>query len=116
MRAAGLALGLIAIASAVRADEVIASGRGVQVTVGDVERALEQQSPRLRQRYRDPDALKGLVEQLVRQQLLANEAAKRGYERDRAVVQNIKDSAAQGLVQREVDSKVTPESVPLADL
>jgi peptidyl-prolyl cis-trans isomerase C len=121
MRAATILVGWIALTCSARAeggrvDDVIASGQGVKVTVADVEHALAQQSPRLRQRYRDPAALKGLVEELVRQQLLANEAAKRGYERDRAVIQNVKDSAAQGLVQREIDSQVAPESVPQADV
>jgi peptidyl-prolyl cis-trans isomerase C len=100
----------------VPAEQVIARGHGVQVTVADVQGALAQQSPRLRLRYRDPAALRGLVEELVRAQLLANEAAKRGYERDRAVTQNLKDSAAQGLVHSAVDDKVTPESVPAADV
>jgi peptidyl-prolyl cis-trans isomerase C len=116
MRAATLCLALLTVAASAQADGVIASGKGVQVTVADVERALAQQPPRMRQRYRDPAALKGLVAELVRQQLLANEAVVRGYERDRAVIQNVKDSAAQGLVQREVDSKVTPEAVPQADV
>ncbi len=116
MRAATCLLAVLALSGVARADEVIASGQGVQVTVADVERALAQQPPRARLRYRDPAAIKGLVEELVRQQLLANEAAKRGYEKDRAVVQNVKDSAAQSLVQREVDSKVTPDTVPQEDV
>jgi parvulin-like peptidyl-prolyl isomerase len=110
-------LSLLLLASAARADDqVIAQGQGVRVTVQDVESALAQQSPRLRERYRDPAALKALVEDMVRQQLLANEATKRGYEADRAVVQNVKDSAAQGLVHVEVDTKVTPDNVPQADV
>lgn len=116
MRAATLCLALFALAASAQAEDAIASGRGVTVTVGDVERALAQQSPRLRERYRSPDALKGLVEELVRQQLLANEANRRGYEADRAVVQNVKDSAAQSLVHVEVDSKVAPEAMPQPDV
>ncbi|HEY6877422.1 MAG TPA: peptidyl-prolyl cis-trans isomerase [Polyangiales bacterium] len=117
LRVGALSLLLISVVSRAHAESaVIAQGTGVRVTVADVEQALAQQSPRLRQRYRDPVALKGLVEELVRQQLLANEAQKRGYERDRAVRQNVKDSAAQGLVRAEVDAKVTPESIPFADV
>lgn len=101
---------------AARRQQVIASGDGVLVTVGQVEDALAQQGPSAQARYRSPEALKALVDGLVRAELMADEAARRGYEQQGPVLQTAKDSAAQALVRAEVEEKITPQAIADADV
>ncbi len=99
-----------------RRAQVLVKGEGVEVTIGEVEDALAQFGPILRARYKDPEQLKELVNNLVRTQLLAAEAERRGYERNLAVRHTVKDSAAQALVRAEIDEKITPQAIPLEDV
>ena len=94
-----------------RRGQVLAHGKGVEVTVGEVEDLIAQQGPGMRARYRSGDTLKALVSSLVRAELLANEAERRGYEAQPPVRYLIKDSAAQALMRSEVDEKITPEAI-----
>ena len=94
-----------------RRGQVLAHGAGVVVTVGEVEDLIAQQGPGMRARYRTGDALKTLVSSLVRTELLANEAERRGYEAQPPVRYLIKDSAAQALMRSEIDDKITPEAI-----
>ena len=95
---------------------VIAHGQGVEVTVGEVEDVLAQQGPSLRMRYRDPEQLKVLVASLVRAELLAIEAARRGYEKQAPVLYTAKDSAAQALVRAEIEDKITPQAISVDEV
>jgi parvulin-like peptidyl-prolyl isomerase len=95
---------------------VIARGEGVEITVGEVEDVLAQQGSSLRARYRDPEQLRTLVSSLVRAELLANEAARRGYEQQAPVRYTAKDSAAQALVRAEVEDKITPQTIAADDV
>jgi peptidyl-prolyl cis-trans isomerase C len=99
-----------------RREQVLARGEGVEITVGEVEDALAQQGPLARIRYRASADLKTLVQSLVRNELLAIEAKKRGYEENAAVRQTVKESAAQALVRLEVEDKITPQSIPLEEV
>lgn len=94
-----------------RRSQVLAKVEGVEITVGTVEDYIDQQSPMLRARYKDPDELKKLLDNMVRFELLAAEAERRGYGKNKAVVRTVKDSAVQNLVRAEVEEKVTPQSV-----
>jgi hypothetical protein len=95
---------------------VVARGEGVEVTVAEVEDVLAQQGPSLRTRYRDPEQLKVLVSSLVRAELLAVEAARRGYEQQAPVRYTAKDSAAQALVRAEVEDQITPQTIAADDV
>lgn len=95
-----------------RRKQAIIRGEGVEVTVGEVEDVLAQQSPLVRARYRDPEELKALVNSLARAELLAAEAARRGYSDNPAVRHTVQESAAQALVRLEIDEAVTPQSIP----
>jgi peptidyl-prolyl cis-trans isomerase C len=99
-----------------RRGQVLAQGAGFAVTVGEVEDLIRQQGPGLRARYRDGNELRGLVTSLVRAELLANEASRRGYDTLAPVRYLAKDSAAQALVRSEVDDKITPETIAEADV
>lgn len=117
-----LALSLVASARAedteeqARRAQVVVQGEGVEVTVGELEDTISRRGPLARGRFRDPAALKQLAEELAQAELLAQEAERRGYDKNPAVRQVVKDSAAQALVRLEVEDKVTQESIPEADL
>lgn len=99
-----------------RRAQAIVRGQGVEITVGEVEDLIAQQGPAARIRYRDPAQLRLLVDNLARAELLAAEAARRGYEQNAAVRYTVKDSAAQALVRAEVEDKITPDAIPLDDV
>ncbi|MET0344528.1 MAG: peptidyl-prolyl cis-trans isomerase [Polyangiales bacterium] len=99
-----------------RRAQVVVQASGVEITVGEIEDALAQQPPALRARYADRAQLRQLVDDMLRTELLAREADKRGYGRDPAVGRTVKESAAQALVRAEVEDKVTPQSIPQDDV
>jgi peptidyl-prolyl cis-trans isomerase C len=101
---------------AARRAQTIVRGEGVEVTIGEVEDALVQQGALGRARARDPEQLKAVVQELARTELLAREALRRGYDKNAAVRQVVKESAAQALVRLEVEDKITPQSIPIEDV
>lgn len=94
-----------------RRSQVLVSGSGIRITVGDVEDAINAQSPFLRVRYRDPDKLKQFVDNMIQFKLLTNEAERRGYGDDPAVVRTVKQNAVQQLIHEQFDEKITPQSI-----
>src|SRR5687768_15844016 len=62
-----------------RRAKVVAKIGDVRLTVGEVEDAINAQSPFLRTRYRDPARLQEFVDNMVRFELLAREAERRRY-------------------------------------
>jgi peptidyl-prolyl cis-trans isomerase C len=95
-----------------RRARVIARVGDVKITVGEVEDAINKQSPFLRSRYKHPERLKEFVGNMIRFELLAKEAKRRGYDENPAVVRSLKQNAVQRLIRREFDEKITPKTVP----
>jgi peptidyl-prolyl cis-trans isomerase C len=83
-----------------------------QVTVGELEDAILEQNPFMQTRYLTPDAVRALLDRNVRFALLAAEAERRGYAKNRAVQLAVEQNAVQTYIQREFDDKLTPDSVP----
>lgn len=94
-----------------RRNQVLASGGGIRITVGDVEDAINAQSPFLRARYQDQDKLKEFVDNMIRFKLLAKEAERQGYADKPAVVRTVKQNSVQQLIRKQFDEKITPQSV-----
>lgn len=88
----------------------------VEITVGDVEDAVNAQSPFLRARYQDQARLREFVQQMIRFELLAAEAERRGYGDNDAVVRSVKQNSVQALIRQEFDERITPESLPESDV
>src|SRR5690606_27508016 len=99
-----------------RRAKVVAKVGDATITVGDVEDAVNQQSPFLRVRYRDRAKLRELVEGMVRFELLAREAERAEMDDDPEVVRVAKQNAVQQLIRRDFDERITPESIPEADV
>ena len=88
----------------------------VRITLGDIEDSINQQSPILRIRYRDPERLQRFASDLIRFELLAAAAISRGYGDDPTVAKNIRQNAVQQLIQTEIDEKVSQDDVPAVDI
>ena len=99
-----------------RRSKVVAKIGDVRITIGDVEDQINAQSPFLRARYRDGDKLREFVQNMIRFELLAREAQKRGYGENEAVVRSVKQNAVQQLIRTEFDEQITPESIPVEDV
>jgi peptidyl-prolyl cis-trans isomerase C len=96
---------------AARRAQVIVEAGDVKITVGQVEDAINAQSPILRARYRDGDKLQEFVDNMVRFELLAKEAERRGFDEHEAVVRTTKQNSVQQLIRRQFDDKITADSV-----
>jgi len=103
-------------AEVARRKQVLAKVEGIEITIGRIEDHITAQSPLLRSRYSNPDELKKLVDSLVRFELLAAEATRRGYDKNTSVVRTLKESTVQNLMRAEIDEKITPQSVPAEEV
>ncbi len=99
-----------------RREKVVARVGDARITIGDVEDAINQQSPFLRVRYRDPEELRTFVEGMVRFELLARAAERAEAGDDPEVRRVVKQNAVQQLIRRDFDEQITPESIPELDV
>lgn len=99
-----------------RRAHVIASVGAATITVGDVEDQIARQSPFMRARFRDPAQMRELVQNMIRFELLSREADRQGFGSDREVREATSQSAVQQLIRDRFDTRITPESIPAADV
>jgi peptidyl-prolyl cis-trans isomerase C len=86
------------------------------ITVGDVQERINKQSPFIRARYAALDKKKEFVDNLVRFEVMAAEAQKRGYDKDPEVVRVMKQQMISKFLQKDFESKLKVEDVPDADV
>jgi peptidyl-prolyl cis-trans isomerase C len=82
-----------------RRAQAIARIGEVTITVGQVEDEIARQTPFMRARYRDHAELEELIGTLVRFELLAREAERRGLGTDPEVREATSQSAVQQMIQ-----------------
>jgi peptidyl-prolyl cis-trans isomerase C len=87
----------------------------VTITVGDLEDQLDRQSPYIRARYTSTEQKKAFLQSLIRFEVLAAEAEKRGYDKNPEVVRTMKSVMVQKLLEREFDT-ATVNAVSDADI
>ncbi len=95
-----------------RRAKVVAKVGDVEITVGEVEDSINVQSPFLRQRYQDPQKLREFVQQMIRFELMAAEAQRKGYGDHEAVIRTRKQNAVQRMIRERFDEQMTPETIP----
>jgi parvulin-like peptidyl-prolyl isomerase len=124
------ALGSLAFASALSAtgchragnsnatddSAVVATIGDTKLTVSDVERLVNAKPPYLRRRYAKPEKLKELVDETVRFEALAEQAKRRGYDKDPDVVRAMKQQMIAKLMQNDFEAKHGPDQVSDADV
>ena len=86
------------------------------ITVDDLEQRLAGLDSYSRARFSAPEQKKRFLDNLVRFEVLAKEAQKRGYDRDPVVQQVVKNQMINQLLQRELDSKLKPEDFSAAEV
>jgi peptidyl-prolyl cis-trans isomerase C len=82
------------------------------ITLGEFQERINRQSPYIRARYTSLEQKKEFLDSLVRFEVLAKEAYKRGLDKDPEVVRTMKQVMIQKLMRDEFDAKVTADSVP----
>jgi peptidyl-prolyl cis-trans isomerase C len=99
-----------------RRAQAIVTYQGGEVTVGEIEDAIASQSPFMRERYRDPNNLKELLDKTLRFELLGKEAERAGIDKNDTVRQAVKQNAVQALMKAEFDDKMSAASIPQEDI
>ncbi|MEC7526256.1 MAG: peptidyl-prolyl cis-trans isomerase [Myxococcota bacterium] len=82
------------------------------ITIGEVEDAINEQSPFMRVRFRDPGQLREFVESMIRFELLARAAERAEIGEHDEVRRVVNQNAVQQLIRRDFDERITPESIP----
>ena len=86
------------------------------ITVGDVQERINKQSPFIRARYTTVEKKKEFLDNLVRFEVMAAEAQKRGYDKDPEVQRVMKQQMISKFLQKDFESKLKVEDVPEADV
>lgn len=96
--------------------EPIAKVAGTTITVEQIQKRLDEQSPFVRVRYTDPEKKKEFLDSQVRFEVLAAEAFARGMDKDPEVLEATKKIIVQKLTRDEFDGRVKLADVTDADL
>jgi peptidyl-prolyl cis-trans isomerase C len=88
----------------------------VTITVGELQERLNRQSPYIRNRYTSLEQKKEFLDSLIRFEVLAKEAQRRGFDQDPEVIRTMKQVMIQKLMKDEFEVKVTPESITDAEI
>jgi len=99
-----------------RRAQPVAKGSSFAITVGQLEDYIAKQPPALRTRYGTLEQRQELLNNLLRLELLANEAQRRGLDKNVAVRRTVRDNAVQALMRTEVDDKITAEAITATDI
>jgi peptidyl-prolyl cis-trans isomerase C len=88
----------------------------VTITLGELQERINRQSPYIRARYTSLEQKKDFLDSLIRFEVLAKEAYRRGFDKDPEVVRTMKQVMIQKLMRDEFDAKVTADTVADADM
>ena len=104
--------------TAARSGPVLARVDDTEITVGDLQELLNRyaHTPFVLARYSTPEKKKELLDNLVRYELMAREALRRGYDRDPDVQRIAKRQMVAQFEKREITDKLRPDDVPAADV
>jgi len=83
----------------------------VVITIGEFQGQLNRQSPYIRARYTSLEQKKEFLDSMIRFEILAKEAERRGLDKDPEVVRVMKEVMIQKLVKDEFDRTITPDSI-----
>jgi peptidyl-prolyl cis-trans isomerase C len=96
--------------------QVVAKVDDTLITVGDVQERINKQSPFIRARYTTVDKKKEFLDNIIRFEVMAKEAQRRGYDKDPEVVRVMKQQMISKFLQKDFESKLKVEDVPDADV
>jgi len=96
--------------------QVVATVDSTVITVGDVQERINKQSPFIRARYTTLEKKKEFLDNLIRFEVMAAEAQRRGYDKDPEVIRVAKQQMISKFLQKDFESKLKVEDVPDADV
>jgi peptidyl-prolyl cis-trans isomerase C len=83
----------------------------VVITLGEFQERINRQSPYIRARYTSLEQKKDFLDSLVRFEILAKEAYRRGLDKDPEVVRTMKQVMIQKLMRDEFDTRITADTI-----
>jgi peptidyl-prolyl cis-trans isomerase C len=86
------------------------------ITLGELQERINRQSPYIRARYTSLEQKKEFLDSLIRFEVLAKEALRRGLDKDPEVVRTMKQVMIQKLMRDEFDVKITADTVTDAEM
>jgi peptidyl-prolyl cis-trans isomerase C len=95
---------------------VVARVDGKPITLNEVQQRIDALDAYSKARYSSPEQRRKFLENLVRFEVLAREAEKRGYDRDPDVQRALKNQMIQVFLRKELDEKVKAEPITEADV
>ncbi|MBI2895414.1 MAG: peptidyl-prolyl cis-trans isomerase [Deltaproteobacteria bacterium] len=98
------------------ARKVLAKIDGTTITLGEFSDRINQQSPYLRSRYNSPERRREFLDNLIRFELLAQEAERRGYGNDAEVQRTLKQVMIQRLMKQDFEDRTKVEDVSETDM
>jgi peptidyl-prolyl cis-trans isomerase C len=96
--------------------QVVAQVGDETITVGDFQERINKQSPFIRARYTTLEKKKEFLDNLVRFEVMAGEAQRRGYDKDPEVQRVMKQQMISKFLQKDFESTIKVEDVPDADV
>jgi len=96
--------------------QVVAKVDGVAITVGEFADRVNKQSPYIRARYTSVEKKKEFLDNMVRFEVLAKEAQRRGFDKDPEVVHSLKQAMIQKLMKEEFEGATAAAGVPEPEL
>ena len=100
----------------VDASQAVATVGKTVIGMEEYKDRMERQSPYIRARYKTLEKKKEFLDNMVRFELLAQEAVRRGYDKDPEVLRSVKQTMIQKLMREEFEDKIKPESIPEEEL
>jgi peptidyl-prolyl cis-trans isomerase C len=118
-RLLGILLAAAALAACNKSQKsgpVVATVGNETITADEMKQRLNETSPFLRARYNTLDRKKEFLENLIRNELLAQEAVRQGYDKSPAVKEQMKRAMIQELIRHQLDEKLTGADIADDDL
>ena len=109
-------LALAACRKGEKSGPVVAEVGDEKITADEVRQRLNETSPFLRARYNTVERKKEFLENMVRNELLAQEAIRQGYDKSPAVREQTKRAMIQELIKHQLDSKLAGTDIPEEEL
>jgi peptidyl-prolyl cis-trans isomerase C len=109
--APGTKTGELAPQSADELGQVLAKVDDTVITVGEFQDRINRQSPYIRARYTSLEQKKDFLDNLIRFEVLAGEASRRGLDKDPDVVRTMKQVMIQKLMKDEFETRIKPEDI-----
>jgi peptidyl-prolyl cis-trans isomerase C len=102
--------------SSTKTGPVIATVGNETITADEMKKRLDETSPFLRARYTTLERKKEFLDNLIRNELLAQEAERQGLDKSPAVKEQMKRAMIQELIKKQLDERLSGSDIADADL